>query len=156
LQYYSEESEFVGKIVSEITLKDLKELNASNYKIGCLEWKGEDAKKLLELYLEVGKQSNKLNMEQIALAEAKMIVNDLLTNEKRKRQYEKWNDIIEWKDEKYLLPVLQNDTLLYSLEDTFDDEVLDIELETKSIIPEPAEAPDTSRMEEINAFLSKQ
>ena len=101
LQYYSEESEFVGKIVSEITLKDLKELNASNYKIGCLEWKGEDAKKLLELYLEVGKQSNKLNMEQIALAEAKMIVNDLLTNEKRKRQYEAWNDIIEWKDEKY-------------------------------------------------------
>ena len=101
LQYHGENSEFVGKIVTQIPLKDLKELNASNYRIGCLEWKDEDAQKLLELYLEVGKGSNNLSMEQVALAEAKMIVNDLLTNEKRKIQYDRWNDIIEWKNERY-------------------------------------------------------
>ena len=101
LQNYGQYSEFGGKIVTQISIKDLKELNTSYYKIGCLEWEGEDAKKLLGLYLEASKKDNKLNMEQVALAEAKMIVDDLLTNEKRKREYERWNDIIEWKHERY-------------------------------------------------------
>ena len=101
LQYHGEDSKFYENIVTQISLKDLKELKASDCRIGCLEWKGEDAKKLLEFYLEEGKGSSKLNMEQVALAEAKMIVNDFLTNEKRKNEYNQWNDIIEWKHERY-------------------------------------------------------
>jgi len=63
LQYHGEDSKFYENIVTQISLKDLKELKASDCRIGCLEWKGEDAKKLLEFYLEEGKGSSKLNME---------------------------------------------------------------------------------------------
>lgn len=100
-QYCRGKPEFFGKSVSDFSLKDLEELNANECSIGCLEWEKDDAKKLIQLYLEESKGSEKLNIDHIALAEAKMIVNDSLNNEKRKGEYDKWNDIIEWKNEKY-------------------------------------------------------
>ena len=79
----------------------MKELNASQATIGCFEWKEKDAEKLIELYLEESKGSDKLNKEQMALAEAKMIVHDLLYNERKKGAYDDWNNITEWKNPRY-------------------------------------------------------
>ena len=99
--YCDRKPEFFGKSVLDISLKELKELNPKSASIGCFEWKDEDAQKLIQLYLEESKGNDKLDINQIALAEAKMIVNDYLNNKKRKNKYDKWNDIIEWKDEQF-------------------------------------------------------
>lgn len=90
-----------GKTVTEISLEDLKKLNPSKCTIGCLEWKGEEAEKLLKLYLEGSKGNNNLNIEQVTLAEAKMIVNDFLNGGKRREYYDNWNQIIEWRHPRY-------------------------------------------------------
>ena len=103
-QYYYGKPEFKGKSVLDISLKDLKELDINKASIGCFEWKEKDAEKLIELYLEESKGSDNINMEQIALAEAKMIVHDLLYNEDKKHFYNEWNDKIEWKNERYYNP----------------------------------------------------
>ena len=97
LEYYKENP----ISITEISLNELNNSNKYIYKLGCFEWEGEDAKKLVELYLEESQGKDKIEMKQIILAEAKMIVNYLLTNDGAKYDYDYWNDIVEKKNDKY-------------------------------------------------------
>jgi hypothetical protein len=101
IKYCEGKENYRGKIVTEIPLEELKKLEPQKCSIGCFEWEGEEAEELLKLYLEGSKGNDNLNIEQVTLAEAKMIVNNYLNNERRKKEYDNWNQIIEWRHPRY-------------------------------------------------------
>lgn len=74
-----------------------KELNVEKCKIGCLNWKEEKAKKLMNLYLEESNGNDEITIEQVILAESKMIANELKTSS----TYEDWNNRTEYKNWRY-------------------------------------------------------
>ena len=89
INFFSGESKSIMDIPKEEWTK------LSNIKtLGCLNWKDEKINNLINLYLEESKGNDKITMNQIILAETKMIVNQL----EKSSFYDMWNTKIEFKD----------------------------------------------------------
>ena len=101
LRDFSEESEFYNKIVTEISLKKLKEFSfkKSSSKIGCLSWKDQKADDLVELYLDETNGNEKIEIEYVVIAEARMIIKELIFN--KKSLYYDWSNRTECRNMLY-------------------------------------------------------
>ena len=101
LKDFSEESEFYNKIVTEISLKKLKEFSfkKSSSKIGCLSWKDQKADDLVELYLDETNGNEKIEIEYVVIAEARMIIKELIFN--KKSLYYDWSNRTECRNMLY-------------------------------------------------------
>ena len=80
------------KNVSNISLKELNDMDTFRIEIGSLKWSDDKAKKVIQYYIEESNGNDKINEEQIILAEARMMEYEL-----KKGDYCIWNDKIEFK-----------------------------------------------------------
>ena len=95
---YNYSNKYSGKCVTEVSLKELKnlcdELEYNNWQkgkfgLGIIQWTGERTGTLVNLYLEEANGNNYINMDQVIIAEGKMVISELNNNQYRKI-YENW------------------------------------------------------------------
>ena len=97
---YDYANKYSGKCVTQVSLKELKnlinELQNNNWKngkfgLGVIQWTGGRTDSLVNLYLEVANGNDYINMDQVILAEGKMIISELNSNQ-YKNIYENWKE----------------------------------------------------------------
>ena len=97
---YDYANKYSGKCVTEVSLTELKnlidELQNNNWKngkfgLGVIQWTGGRTAALVNLYLEVANGNNYINMDQVILAEGKMLISELNSNQ-YKNIYENWKE----------------------------------------------------------------
>ena len=96
-QNYSYRTKYSGKVVTDVSLSELKNLmtslardnwNKGKFGLGCVQWTGDRTKTLVDLYVSYAKGSDRISLAQATQAEAEMIGNEF--KGKYKSVYTSW------------------------------------------------------------------
>ena len=98
-QSYDYSNKYSGKCVNDVDLKELKSLcdklkkdgwKKGRFGLGIIQWTNERTATLVDQYLEEAKGAQKITLDQVIIAEGKMVMKELKSN-----QYKKIHD--SWK-----------------------------------------------------------